>query len=114
MQIADAWGGEKGLNTLYAQSAQPNVTTQFTVTPSYWVVFAQNIYPGQILDVTNLTSTVQVPYDPGVYSMVVTLNAQNQWGLATTEEVNAMYLKAVQSDPGVAWTQVAADVSQLV
>ena len=61
MMITGAWGGGDGLNTIYAQPAQPNVTTQFTVTPSYWVVFAQNIYPRQILDVTTMTQTVQVP-----------------------------------------------------
>ena len=114
MNITSAWGGGDGLNTIYAQPAQPNVTTQFTVTPGYWVVFAQNIYPSQILDVTNLTNTVEVTYDPGVYSMVVTLNAQNQWGLATTADINARYLQELQDNPDADWTQVAADASQLV
>ena len=114
MMITGAWGGGDGLNTIYAQSAQPNLTTQFTVTPGYWVVFAQNIYPGQILDVTNLTNTVEVTYAPGVYSNVVTLDAQNKWHVATTADINARYLEAAKSKPNVDWKQVAASESPLV
>ncbi len=114
MQITDAWGGKKGLNTLYAQSAQPNVTTQFTVTPKYYVVFAQDIQPSEILNVTNMTNTVEIPYDVGVYSMVVTLNAQNQWSVATTAAVDAEYLKAIQSEPHIAWNVVATSVARRI
>ncbi len=45
---------------LDAHDAQPNITTQFTVTPMYWVVFGQEIQPSQILDVANISNTVQV------------------------------------------------------
>jgi len=108
MQITSASGGGDGLNTIYAQPAQPNVTTQYTVTPSYWVVFAQNIQPGQILNVANMTNTAEVTYDPGVYSMVVTLDVQNIWSTATTAAINAKYLHAVQRDPDITWEAVAA------
>jgi len=108
MKITGASGGGDGLNTIYAQPAQPNVTTQYTVTPSYWVVFAQNIQPGQILNVANMTNTAEVTYDPGVYSMVVTLDVQNIWSTATTAAINAKYLHAVQRDPDITWEAVAA------
>ena len=114
MQISSASSGGSGLNPIYAQPAEPNVQTQFTVTPSYWVVFAQDIQPSQILNVANLTSTVEVKYAPGVYSMVVTLNDQNQWSVAPTAAINAKYLQAVQRNPDIAWDTVAASESKLV
>ena len=114
MLITGASGGGAGLNTIYAQAAQPNITTQFTLTPRYWVVFAQNTQPSEILDVTNLTNTVEVTYAPGVYSNVVTLDAQNQWHVATTADINARYLEAAKSKPNVDWKQVAASESPLV
>ncbi len=114
MQITESSSGGAGLNTFYAQSAQPNVTLQFDVTPNYSVVFAQAIQPGQILDVATLTNTVEVTYAPGVYSMVVNLNAQNQWSVGTTADINAKYLQEVKRNPDVDWMQVAMDACQLV
>jgi hypothetical protein len=101
------------LSTIYAQPAQPNVTTKFSVTPEYYVTFADDIEPGEILDVTrtneraSATSSVEVPYPPGVFSNVVTLDQQNNWHVATTAAVNKRYLEAVKHDPDVTWAEVA-------
>ncbi len=114
MLVTGSSSGASGLNTIYAQSAQPNVTTQYAVTPKYWVVFGQTIQPSQILDVTNITNTVEVPYAPGVYSNIVTLSAQNKWSVGTTADINAAYLEAAKSNPKVDWMQVAASESRLI
>ena len=102
--------GASGLNPIYVQNAQPNIQTQFTVTPSYWVTFVQNIQPSEILDVTNMTNTVEVPYDVGVYSMSVTLNAQNSWQVGTTAALNAGVKTARATNPDVTLAAVAMDV----
>ena len=113
MRITAAWGGAAGLSTIYAQPAQPNVTTKFSVTPEYYVIFADGIEPGEILDVAktnqraSATGSVEVPYPPGVFSNVVTLDQQNNWHVATTAAINKRYLEAVKHDPDVTWAEVA-------
>ncbi len=114
MLITGASSGGDGLNTIYAKKAQPNITEQFVVTPKYWVVFGQTIQPSQILNVTSLTNTVEVPYEEKVFSKVVTLDVQNKWSVGTTADINAMYLREVQRNPDVDWMQLAASESRLV
>jgi len=109
MQIRGSSVGGTGLNTIYAQPAQPNVTTQFEVTPRYYVVFAQTIEPSEILDVTNLTNTVEVPYPPGVTSNVATLDNQNQWHVATTAAVNAKLLAMRKKDEAATFALAAQE-----
>lgn len=95
-------GGKTGLSTIYAQDAQPNVTTQFRVTPSYWVVFAQSLKPSQILDVDNFTNAAEVKYNPGVYSMTVELDEQNKWHIDSLSARNQKFLQNVsKSLPGL-------------
>ena len=103
--------GASGLNPIYVQNAQPNIQTQFTVTPSYWVVFMQDLQPSEILDVANMTNTVEIPYDVGVYSMSVTLNAQNIWQVGTTASLNAAVTTARIDKP--ATTRAAAAMAAL-
>ncbi len=101
--------GSSGLNPIYVQNAQPNIQTQFTVTPKYYVVFMQDIQPSEILNVATMTNTVEVPYDVGVYSMSVTLNAQNLWQVGTTASVNAAVTTARIDKPETTRAAVAAD-----
>ena len=109
MQITGSSVGGTGLNTIYAQPAQPNVTTQFEVTPRYYVVFAQTIEPSEILDVTNLTNTVEVAYPPGVIDNVVTLDNQNQWHVGTTAAANAKLLAMRKKDENATFALAAEE-----
>ena len=102
--------GASGLNTIYAQAASANITTQYTVTPKYYVVFAQDIQPSEILNVANMTNTVEVPYDTGVFSMVATLNAQNLWQVGTTASLNAAVTRARVAKPETTMAAIAADL----
>lgn len=88
MLITGSSSGQAGLNTIYAKDAQPNITEQFVVTPKYYVVFAQTIQPSEILDVTSMTNTVEVPYMDGTTSNSVMLDGQNNWHVAKTQTVN--------------------------
>ena len=106
--------GASGLNTIYAQPAQPNITTQFYVTPKYYVVFAQNLQASEILDVQNMTNTVEVPYAPGVTSMVATLSSQNEWRVGTTAALNAAVRTARATKLETTMAEVAEDAHQVV
>ena len=106
--------GASGLNTIYVQAAQPNVTTQFYVTPKYYVVFMQDIQASEILDVQNMTNTVEVAYAPGVTSMVATLDSQNQWRVGTTASLNAAVRTARATKPETAMAEIAEDVHPVV
>ena len=105
MPITAAPGGGTGLRTIYAQPAHRKATTKFKVTPAYYVIFADDIQPGEILDASrmsdwaNATGTVEVPYPSGVSSNVVTLDQRNVWHVATTA--------AVKHDPDTTRTEIA-------
>ena len=114
MQISGSSVGGSGLNTIYAQPAQPNLTTLFEVTPKYYVVFAQNIQPSEILNVTNLTDTVEIVYPPGVTSNAVTLDAQNKWHVATTAAANARYVAMHKKDENATYAMAARDAGTLI
>ncbi len=114
MLITGASGGGAGLNTIYAQAAQPNVTTQFYVTPKYYVVFMQDIQASEILDVKNMTNTVEVAYAPGVTSMVATLDSQNQWRVGTTAALNTAVRAARATNLEIPIAQVAESAQAVV
>ncbi len=114
MQIKGSSVGGTGLNTIYVQPAQPNLTTQFEVTPKYYVVFAQDIQPSKILNVTTLTDTVEVVYPPGVTSMVVTLDAQNKWHVATTAAANARFVAMRKKDENTTFAMAAQEAGALI
>ena len=106
--------GASGLNTIYVQAAQPSITTQFYVTPKYYVVFAQNIQASEILDVQNMTNTVEIPYASGVTSMVATLDSQNQWHVGTTAALNAAVRTARATKPETAMAELVEDAHPVV
>lgn len=81
-----------GLSPVYVQAAQPNVTTQFAITPRYWVTFSQSIKPSQILDVNNIVNAKEIAYPPGVYAQVVTLDQQNQWHVSSQADLNRAFV----------------------
>lgn len=106
--------GASGLSPIYVQGAQPNITTQFYVTPKYYVVFAKNIQASEILNVQNMTNTVEVPYAPGVTSMVATLSSQNQWHVGTTSGLNAAVTRARAAKPETAMAAIAEETHAVV
>jgi hypothetical protein len=76
----------------FVVQAQPNLTFNFqSPSPQYWLVFEQgDITIGTVIDPSELTGPqTQIAYPDNIYSMTATLNASNQWVVATTSEANA-------------------------
>lgn len=114
MLITGSSAGEAGLNTIYATSAQKNITEQFVVTPKYYVVFARTIQPSEILDVTSLTNVVEVPYIGGTTSNAVTLDGDNKWHVAKTKDVNQKYIDAGGSGGSDKWWEIHQENATLL
>lgn len=60
--------------------AQPNMEAVFTPHPEYWMAFGE-FETGEVLNVKEITDSVQVNFPPGVFSMNVVLNADNTWSV---------------------------------
>lgn len=79
--------GMSGSGTFAAQ-AQPNTILAFTPRPNYWIAFGRFIQ-GQVLDVEQLYNAAEIMFPPGVYSMMVTLNANNTLTIRPASVANA-------------------------
>ena len=61
--------------------AGPNLKHTFLPTPSYWVAAGQDVQVGDVLDIHSITPTSEVLFPVGVYHMIATLGADNQWAI---------------------------------
>jgi hypothetical protein len=72
--------GMSGKGT-FAVQAQPNLNLVFTPHPTYWITFG-NFIQGEVLDITEISNSLQVDFPPNVYTMVATLGQDNTWSVA--------------------------------
>lgn len=93
--------GMSGFGTFVVQ-AQPNMTASFTPHPKYYII-AGNIQQGQVLDIAQITSAPEVPFDPGVYNMTAILGMDNKWTIKSTKQVNQSLLKIKKDNPEAKW-----------
>jgi hypothetical protein len=59
--------------------AGPNLTHQFTPTPSYFVAAGSDQQIGTVLDIKTVTQTAEAKYGVNIYSITATLGSDNQW-----------------------------------
>jgi rhizosphere induced protein len=93
--------GMSGAGTFVVQ-AQPRLNLTFTPHPRYWIAFG-NFTQGQVLDIGQISNPFELDFPPNVYSITVTLNADNTWSESTTPEANAHFLRAKSKDPKALW-----------
>ena len=67
--------GMSGAGTFVVQAA-PNMTAGFTPHPNYWVVFG-NYETGQVMDIENVTGSVEATYAGSLTSRTVNLQPNN-------------------------------------
>jgi rhizosphere induced protein len=77
MKTASIGVGMSGFGT-FAQQAEPNKLFTFTPHPNYWLI-AGNFVQGEVMDMGNVTSAVEIKFPANVYSMTATLNDDNTW-----------------------------------
>ena len=70
--------GMSGAGT-FVVPAQPNMNLVFTPHPQYWITFG-NYTSGQVLDLEDITSEIEVSFD-GTFSKRVVLDAGNNWSV---------------------------------
>jgi hypothetical protein len=70
--------GMSGTGTFVVQ-AGPNLTHQFTPTPSYWIAAGSEVKVGTVLNIQTVTRTTEVKFPVSVYSQTRTLNESNIW-----------------------------------
>jgi hypothetical protein len=107
MKITTASTGNTGFSPVYAQQAQPNITSEFSITPNYWVVFQQKVNPSQILSLKNMTNPYQVVFEEGVYAKSVMLDKQNKWHDLELAKANEAFLRAEEEmvlSPATHWS----------
>ena len=80
-------------NGTFVRQAQPNLTFNFTPTPTYWVAAGEEEQVGTILNIKTVTRTAQVIFPRNEYSMVATLGSDNKW-----EIKSAGFLGATEFD----------------
>ncbi|MGF9691650.1 MULTISPECIES: protein rhiA [unclassified Rhizobium] len=67
--------GMAGSGTFVVQ-AQPNMTAVFTPHPNYWVIFG-NFETGDVIDIEDVTTAVEVTYGGAQTSRTAVLNLEN-------------------------------------
>ena len=72
-------------NGAFVQQAQPNLTYKFTPPPSYWVGASNHIKVETVLDIRNIATTAEVKFPHKIYSLVVTLDKDNEWDFAIAD-----------------------------
>ena len=65
----------------YVVNAGPNLTRQFTPEPKYYIVAADEVVEGQVMDITTVTKSGSLVFPPNVYDLTATLKADNQWDI---------------------------------
>ena len=72
--------GMSGKGT-YVVNAGPNLTHEFTPEPKYYIVAADEVVEGQVMDITTVTKSGSLVFPPNVYDLTATLKADNQWDI---------------------------------
>jgi rhizosphere induced protein len=75
--------GMSGAGT-YVVQGQPNTTTIFTPSPSYFISFGNQIQQGQVLE-TVVGNSQQITFPTSVYTMYAALGGNNLWTISQAE-----------------------------
>lgn len=68
---------------VFAVPAQPNLTVNFSVTPTYWIAFSlQSVQKGAVLISQAVTMKQQITFPVNKYICTATLNVDNTWNIA--------------------------------
>ena len=70
--------GMSGKGT-YVVNAGPNLKHKFTADPLYFVVAADEVVEGQVMDITTITQSGSLIFPPNVLDLTATLLADNTW-----------------------------------
>ena len=81
----------------YVVNAGPNLTHQFTPEPKYYVVAADKVEEGEVMDITTVTESGSLAFPPNVYNLTATLKSDNTWDITPTN-----WLLAVDVDNNLA------------
>ena len=72
--------GMSGKGT-YVVNAGPNLTHQFTPEPKFYVVAADKVEEGEVMDITTVTESGSLAFPPNVYNLTATLKSDNTWDI---------------------------------
>jgi hypothetical protein len=81
-------------STVYATQALPNTNLTFSPHPSYYLAYG-NYEQGEVLDISSINNPLKLNYPTGVYSLTVTLNADNTWAVQTLAQANVVRLASM-------------------
>lgn len=73
--------------------AQPNMNVVFTPHPRYWITFC-DYQEGQVLDVVEMSNSVEIVFPANVTSMTAILNQDNTLTVQQTTAVNDKFIEA--------------------
>ena len=65
---------------IFVKQARPNMNLLFKPNPEYWITFG-NFEPGEILNISEITNAQRIEFNPGVFSVNVTLNMDYTWSI---------------------------------
>ncbi|UGA38179.1 hypothetical protein JOS77_30645 [Chromobacterium haemolyticum] len=83
-----------------AVQAMPNDNVSFVFHPRYYAAFG-SFTKGEVLDVNKISDSVELRFDPGVYSLVVTLDKQFNWHVEDALSFNEKLLSGEKSLAGI-------------
>lgn len=94
-------------STVYATQARPNNNLTFSPHPSYYIAYG-NYQPGEVIDVNTVNNPLRLDYQTGVYSLGVTLNADDSWSTPqTAAELNTKLLRARKKNPEISLCEIS-------
>lgn len=80
--------GMSGKGT-YVVNAGPNLTHVFTPELKYYVLAADEVTEGEVMDITTITGSGDLVYPPNVYNLTATLREDNTWDIAPAKIVGS-------------------------
>jgi hypothetical protein len=89
--------GMSGVGT-FVKQVEPNMLLEFTPHPEYWITFG-NYTQGEVMDITEISSTAQINFAPNVYSMKAILNEDNTWTIGDGAQTVGAFSRARGSKP---------------
>lgn len=93
-------------STVYATQARPNNNLTFSPHPQYFLAYG-NYQEGQVIDVSTVNNPLELDYETGIYSLTVTLNADDTWSpTLSLAEVNTRFLEMRKKNPKLALTDM--------
>ena len=76
--------GMSGKGT-FVVNAGPNLTHIFTPEPKYFVLAADEVTEGEVMDIETITNPGELEFPPNVYSLTATLKEDNTWSIGPSK-----------------------------